>query len=107
MSIATRRLMTVTASTKRSPVISGGKRGDPATNIASLKCQPLDPVDAELRERLALETPHALLQTFAAAADILTGDILVVSSVENPIRKAESWGETPAGGDGFLWLVLG
>jgi hypothetical protein len=57
-------LATVTASTKRSPAISGGKVGAPVTSVASLRCSPLDPVDPELRQRLSLETPHELLQTY-------------------------------------------
>jgi len=59
-----RRLTTVTASTKRTPAISGGKRGAAETNVTSLKCTPLDPVDPGLRQRMALDTPHELLQTF-------------------------------------------
>lgn len=58
-----KRLCTKTASTKRSPAISGGKRGAPATNLTGLSCMPLDPVDAELARRLAIETPHELKQT--------------------------------------------
>jgi hypothetical protein len=53
-----RRFLTVTASTKRAPVISGGKRGAPATKVVSLTCTPLDPLETELRQRLALSTPH-------------------------------------------------
>jgi len=58
------RLATETASTKRSPSIASGKRGAMAENLTGLSCTPLDPVDAEIRERLALDTPHELLQTF-------------------------------------------
>jgi hypothetical protein len=47
----TRRTMTVTASTKRNPAVSGGKIGTAVTQVASLKCTPLDPVDAEARAR--------------------------------------------------------
>lgn len=90
------RFLTVTASTKRAPVIAGGKRGAAATNVASLLCTPLDPVDSalssELRQRLALNTPHLLLQTFVAAnLDIERGDILVVGSEEYPIRSCAEW----------------
>ncbi len=58
------RLATVTASTKRTPAIAAGKRGAPVENVSSLICTPLDPVDPALRQRLALDTPHELLQTF-------------------------------------------
>lgn len=59
-----RHLATMTAATKRSPVISGGKVGAPVTQEAGFSCSPLDPVDPELRQRLGLQTPHELLQTF-------------------------------------------
>jgi hypothetical protein len=58
------KLATVTASTKRSPAIASGKRGSPATNLTGLSCFPFDPVQPELARRLALDTPHELLQTY-------------------------------------------
>lgn len=57
------RMATVTASTRRAPAISGGKRGDPVTNIASLNCLPLTPISADVQRRLVLETPYQALQT--------------------------------------------
>jgi hypothetical protein len=86
------RLAVVTASTKRSPTISGGKRGDPVTNVASLTCTPLDPVDAEVRQRLMLDSPNIILETFVqASVDIQVGDTLVVGSTEYPIKALEDW----------------
>lgn len=86
------RMATITASTKRSPAASGGKRGTPTAFIASLRCAPLDPVDPETRQRLAINTPHELLQTFVdAGLDILEGDILVVDGEDYPIRSAAQW----------------
>jgi hypothetical protein len=66
---AMRRLLQVTASTKRSPAIAGGKRGAPATNLTGVRSTPLDPVSPELAQRLALDTPHELLQTFVDGGD--------------------------------------
>ena len=90
------RMATVTASTKRAPAVSGGKRGAPTTNLTGLKVTPLDPVDPELRQRLALDTPHELLQTFVekvdgSSMDIREGDILVVGTTEYPIRAVAEW----------------
>jgi hypothetical protein len=85
------RMATVTASTKRAPAISGGKRGAPATQVAALRCTPLDPVDPELHQQVALGTPMELLQTFTAETDIREGDVLVVGSTEYPIRACEEW----------------
>lgn len=91
-------LATVTASTKRAPAIVGGKRGTLVTNIASLKCLPLDPVSAEIRQRLALETPHEVLQTSVdASLDIIEGDILTVDGTDYPIRACEDWYWRPTG----------
>lgn len=63
------RLVTVAASTKRPPAVVAGKRGAPTTLLASVKCTPLDPVDPEIQQRLALETPHELLETYVNGGD--------------------------------------
>lgn len=100
------RQMTVTASTKRGPAISGGKRGAPVAEIASLTVTPLDPLDAEIRNRLEIETPVKLKQTFTLGShDIVDGDVLVVATVEYPIKYVEAW---PAGpiSDAFKLLVV-
>jgi hypothetical protein len=97
------RLATVTASTKRA-ALSSGKRGTPTTKIASLNCLPLDPVSAELRQRLQLDTPHEVLQTFVDAdLDIIEGDTLTVGGVDYPIRAVEEWSYS---GAEYLRLVL-
>lgn len=86
------RLATVSASTKRSPAVSGGKRGTPSTNVASLVCTPLDPVDQELRERIGLSTPNEWLQTFVDNdVDVVEGDFLVVGSKEHPVKWVGDW----------------
>lgn len=54
------RRATISATTKRT------KKGEPTAHLTGLTCTPLDPVDPETRRRLALETPHELLQTFLA-----------------------------------------
>ncbi len=88
-------MATVTASTKRSPAISSGKRGAPATQEASLACTPLDPIDAEVRQRLMLESSNIILECFVENADgsidIQVGDTLVVGSTEYPIKVCEDW----------------
>lgn len=92
MSAGFTKMATVTASTKRSPAVSGGKRGAATENIASLKCTPLDPVTAEVAERFGLQTPHERLTCFTEGdLDILEGDILVVSSVDYPIKAVGEW----------------
>jgi len=86
------RFLTVAASTKRSPAVVSGKRAAAQTKISSLSCSPLDPVDPELKQRLAINTPHELLQTFVNGdLDVLEGDILTVSTVDYPIRSCAEW----------------
>jgi hypothetical protein len=100
-------LASVTASTKRrAAVAASGLRAAAATNIASLKCTPLDPVDAELKKRLGLDTPHTLLQTYVdGGLDIKVGDILVVSGVEYPIKACGKWTWRLTGSN-FVALVV-
>ncbi len=69
-SFAMRRLQIKVASTKRAPALTGGKRGPLATVLTGLRCTPLDPVDPEVRERLALAGPHTVLETFVAGCDV-------------------------------------
>jgi hypothetical protein len=99
-------MATVTASTKRPPPLSGGVRGAPTTSISSLRCLPLDPIDAELRQRLGIDTPHELRQTCVQGGlDILEGDVLVVGSAQYPIRAVEQWW-WPWDGEDTLRLVV-
>lgn len=64
-----RRLLTVVAATKRQPAMSGGKRGAPVTYLTGLRCMPLDPADPDVMQRMALNTPHELLQTVIDGGD--------------------------------------
>ena len=73
---AMRRLCTVTASTKRNPPIVDKKRGVPITNLTSIKSTPLDPASAEIQQRLALNTPMELLQTYVDGGDVFYALIL-------------------------------
>ena len=86
------RLATETASTKRPPAISGNKRGVPVTNISSLSCTPLDPVQPDLKARMGLNSPHELLQTFVTGApDIVPGDVLVYGGKDYPVKAVGDW----------------
>lgn len=97
-------LATETASTKRPPAVSGGRRGTAATNIASLACTPLDPVDSEIRQRLVLDTPHEVLQTFVdGTLDIREGDIFTYSGQDYPVRACAEWKWR---GSAYLHLIL-
>ncbi|MDD2921789.1 MAG: hypothetical protein PHQ36_05830 [Anaerolineales bacterium] len=79
-----RRMCSTTASTKRSPAVVGGVRGDPEVKLTGIKCAPLDPVSQ--RESLALrnvtQAPYELLKTIMDG-----GDMFYTLFVEN-IRKA-------------------
>lgn len=105
------RMTSVTASTKRSPALdANGMRGEPATNIASLVCTPLDPADSEqardlaFRLRQELDSPFEILQTFVDAdLDITEGDVLVVADKDYPIRGVNDWSWR---GSRYLHLLL-
>jgi len=106
MSASFQKLATVTCGTKRSPSVASGKRGVPTTHLSGLKCLPLDPVDAEIRTRLELDTPHEVLQTMIEGGpDIKEGDVLVVGSSEYDIRSVADWNWRPSATDTLL-LVL-
>lgn len=65
-----RRLMTLTVSTKRQPAMVSGKRGGRTTKLTGLKSTPLDPVNAEIRQRLPVASPYELLQAFVDGGDV-------------------------------------
>lgn len=90
-------LCTQTASTKRSD------GGEPATNLASITIVPLLPLEWELAQTLALNSPRTAYQTFTEAGqDIEMGDVLVVDGVEYPIRAVADWPTD----DEYLHLVV-
>ena len=67
-----RAMCSVTASTKRNPTIASGKRGDPVTQIGSMKCTPLDPIGAHTQEMVVRRVPTAptdLLETIVDGGD--------------------------------------
>lgn len=92
------RMATVTASTKRSPALTSGQRGEPVAQINNLACTPLDPAedqrarDLAFRLRQVLDSPIMLLQTFVdVSLDIVEGDVLVVLTEEYPVRGVDRW----------------
>lgn len=86
------RMATVSASTKRSSGIVGGLEAGYVENIASLKCTPLDPIDPNLTPGVKGLAWHETLQTFTEGnLDIVEGDLLVVATVEYPIRAVAEW----------------
>lgn len=93
------RQLTITASTKRPPAVSGGKRGAMVANLASVQIAPLTGVSSEVALRAGLDSPYNLLQTFADDVDIADGDELtpaegVYANVAMPVRRAMKlpWG---------------
>lgn len=69
-SISFNGMLTVTASTKRSPAEDDDDFiGPPAENLTGLSCLPLSPVGDDLVEALGLNTAKAYYRTFVADAD--------------------------------------
>lgn len=105
-------MMTQTASTTRLPAKSGGKVGDPVTNLTNLKITPimLDSARGTHQIRQAIGLEGSAVQVFEAYTqshahtdsgvsvnqmpDIETGDKLVVDGVTYHIQWAE---KQPAG----------
>ena len=58
-----------TASTKRSPGITGGKRGEPATHLGGIRCTALYPATPDTLKREDLQTPHTLLMAYLDGGD--------------------------------------
>lgn len=97
------RTARVTANTKRPPVISSGKAGQPVTNLTGIKVtEPVLADDAkELRETYQLGTLTNIMQCFCQGdLDIITGDTLSIPSGtytgDYPIRIVQAW---PFSGD--------
>jgi hypothetical protein len=88
-------LATAEASIKRAQIV-GGKRAEPVVVLTELACTPLYPADAkqvnDLLQRLKLETPFRMLETFVSGNhDIRGGDTLVMNGREYPIRAVANW----------------
>jgi len=97
-------LADVTASTKRSGGISSGLEAAYAEEIISLQCLPLDPVTAEIAQGFENLSFREILQTqVEGGLDIVEGDLLVVDSVEYPIRAIEDRTWRP---DGKNYMLL-
>ena len=95
--------LTINASTKRNPAKSGGKIGDPVTNLALIKIVPPMPVDQEIRERYDIQSPRQVWVTYAQEQDVLEGDILLLSgnSTEFQVSGVGPW----PGDDEFLEII--
>lgn len=84
------RLMTITASTKRAPAVTGGRVGAAVTHLASLRCMPLDPNTPDSMRELVTDIAYRPLFTLAAGVvDIVEGDVLVVSGHDYPIQHVQ------------------
>ena len=101
-------LATVTASTKRRPDADGNELFQAsAENLSSLKCTPLDTLDAMTANLLGLQAPYTTRQTFVQGGlDIEKGDILVVGSDEYDIKAVEAYEWTPDSATDYNRLVL-
>ena len=91
---AFQHMATDTATVKRPPALVSGKRSAPILiEDLTLAIFPLMPLDPQVRASIPLDTPHTLLQTFTEGSNInlQEGDLLVVDSVEYPIKRIASW----------------
>lgn len=79
-----KKMCRVTASTKRRPAVVSGKRGDPVTQIVSMKCTPLDPASAYARELVVRELPQAPINILETMVD--GGDTFYTLVVEKVLK---------------------
>jgi hypothetical protein len=103
-------LATETATTKRPPLMSGGKRGVPVAHITTpfaltpLVSADFVAADRNTRVRPPLDGPYTLLQTFTQdTVDIVKGDLLTVDSVDYPVQHVEMW---PMGTETWLFVIV-
>lgn len=87
---------TVSASTKRNPPPSGGIVGAATTNLASLLITPLWPMNQEIIQTLALNSPREFKQCYCVTSDgtlpdIMESDILVIGANEYPVYWVGEW----------------
>lgn len=67
-----RMMCIATASTKRKPAVTAGKRGEPETKLSGLKCTPLDPLSfssAQTFIRPGTHAPTNLRETYVDGGD--------------------------------------
>lgn len=78
---------TLKVDTKRAALDTGW-----ANYLFNVPCLPLAPLDAQTQQRLDLKTPHMTWQTYMQGdPDVKKGDILVIDSVEYPVRYVAKW----------------
>jgi hypothetical protein len=118
-----RDMMTQTASTKRQPAMSGGKRGEPTTNLTNLLITPLMlsslTCQHAIRQAIGLEgTAEQLFEAYTEShthtdsgatvtqmPDIEAGDRLVVESITYNVKWAEVQGLTFGFGQTLILYV--
>ena len=105
-----RRFARIPFTTRRPVTLPGGSVGMPVPYLVdpSLRCTPLDPADpgarGEREQRLILDSPTSLLETFVPAAyDIREGDMFLVGGQSYQVRAVGSWRWRHAA---FLSLLL-
>jgi hypothetical protein len=90
---------------KRSPVTAGGRIGTPVAYLSDLPCTPIDPVDAEVRQRPLFQAINEIVQTFISTDETITeGMLLVNRGVTYTIRAVEDW--THFRNETYLRLIM-
>lgn len=87
-------MATDSATVKRPPAISSGKRGAPVVIAGlTLAILPIMPLDPQVRPSIPGDTPHQLYVTYTEGTTInlQEGDLLIVDAVEYPIRRIAMW----------------
>lgn len=109
-----RRFLTTQASTKRLTVDGTGQSTALGASLTCVDCADFTPVSAEIRNRLLLDTPNTLYETFVdCGADIAAGDYItatnsmtVTNGKDYPIKAVEVWPWPGRGGRNFRRVVV-
>jgi hypothetical protein len=98
-------LQDIKCSTKRPPVVAGGKQGADVVYLEYILVTPIDPADAEIASRAGLATPFNTWSTFTKEQDIKIGDTLVYGERQFKIKSVFPgvfWGA----GDNWNHLIM-
>jgi hypothetical protein len=107
MSHSFTRLLTIPFTTLRPPPKVNKQQGESVPHLVAetLRCAPLDPVDADTARHMREQLGRAmrLLETYTPELDIADGDVLEANSRAYPVRRVERWDWR---GTTFLRLLL-
>lgn len=99
-------MATHTAQVYAPPALAAGKRGAPALVQGDTPCLPLDYVSSQVAQRIGLDAPARLRQTFIEGRLTVRAGTLVYDGVRYPIKAAEPWDWSGAGAPEYSVIIV-